>query len=249
MSIIDIYEKVLAGKLKQFPKYTWAIDNGGLDNIKTCMRYLILEKMKWKREQLLENASEEFFANCKLRGGCCRIFKTNTPFLALDHSFPEWNLKRWEFKNLAFDEWTEEDKKDALRWLIEEKLKWSYEDIIENLSVRTFRDYGLVDFLGFFKYSPVRAMKYLYPDLDWKLLQEKYVEKQRRIAKQVGMNQKGRKGENARLTDEQVRIIRNTQFDKKNNITFASLAKEYNVHPSTVRDAYLRNNYKHVTDE
>ncbi|MFF0828907.1 DUF4046 domain-containing protein [Brevibacillus sp. NPDC003359] len=250
MSIIDIYEKVLAGKLKRFPKYTWDVDYGGLDNIKICMRYLILDKMKWDRDDLLEKISAEFVHNCKLAGGLVHVFNTNTPFLALAHSFPEWDLKRWEFKHITFNKWTEEDKKDALGWLIEEKLKWSYEEIIENLSVRTFQDWGLDSLLSnFFKNSPVRAMKYLYPESDWTLLEQEFKERKRRNAKEVGTNTKGRISEKAMLTDEQVRLIRKTRFDRKNNITFVSLGKELNIHRSAIRDAYLRKNYKHVSDE
>lgn len=52
-----------------------------------------------------------------------------------------------------------------LKYLIEEELKWVDEEVCENLSSSTFRDYGLgrifeVAFCG----SPYKALNYVYPD-------------------------------------------------------------------------------------
>ena len=60
--------------------------------------------------------------------------------------------------------WTDEKVTEAVKWLIEEKLKWSEEDVINKMSASVFREYNLDGMLQkHCNHSPLKALQIAYP--------------------------------------------------------------------------------------
>ena len=77
-------------------------------------------------------------------------------------SFPDWNLKPWHMKKSA--KITEEIIVDAVRWMIDEKLRWSHAEVCENICVRTFYECGIGKVLmKGCHHSPIEALQIAYP--------------------------------------------------------------------------------------
>ena len=78
-------------------------------------------------------------------------------------SFPDWNLKPWELKKIS--KITESMVIEAVRWMIDEKLGWTHEEVCEKLCVRTFYEHGIGGILSKgCNHSPIVALKKAYPD-------------------------------------------------------------------------------------
>lgn len=70
--------------------------------------------------------------------------------------------KEWQF--IKINSWTDEKVVEAVKWLIEEKLKWSREEVCENLTADTFYDNDLGGLLSkTCSNSPIVALDKVYP--------------------------------------------------------------------------------------
>jgi hypothetical protein len=167
---IDIYKLVLQGKLKQFPRYYWERPES-LDNAQVIIKYLIEEVLKWNEKQLKENLDYETFTKNKLRGMLVQVFN-DSPFKAIETAYPN-KFKQWEFKHTPKNFWTKETIIEATKWMVDEKLKWSREDIIKNISKETFQHYGLLGALKHYRVSPYIILKEVYPNENWEELTSK----------------------------------------------------------------------------
>ena len=154
--IIEIYKEVLRGDRKRFPKGTWlrpdAVDNAG-----KCIKYLIEEKLKLSEEQIKERLNKNLFYDNKLSSMLNSLFD-NSPFKAIESAYPG-KFKPWEFKITARGYWTEENSIKATKWLIEEKLNLSDEELKECLSIKLFEENNLLGMLNqIFNGSPLKAI-------------------------------------------------------------------------------------------
>ncbi len=71
--------------------------------------------------------------------------------------FQEWEI-------LKLDVWTEEKAIKAVKWLVEEKLKWSDEQVYENLTASVFQENHLGGLLErYCNNSPIKAINLAYP--------------------------------------------------------------------------------------
>ncbi len=70
--------------------------------------------------------------------------------------------KEWQF--IKINTWTDKKAIEAVKWLIEEKLKWSREDVCANLTAETFYDNDLGGLLSkTCSNSPIKALEKAYP--------------------------------------------------------------------------------------
>lgn len=91
-TILDIYKAILEGDLSRFDRGTWTLDQRGKGNFIKCFRYLILEHLKWSKEQAIQNMSEmevDFFRMWNLRTPLEKYYKYNFN-RAFKEAFPEW---------------------------------------------------------------------------------------------------------------------------------------------------------------
>lgn len=161
LSAVEIYQLLLRGKIKRFPKGFWN-ESDAYDNAAAIIKYLIEDTYKWNDSQIKKNISQKFFKDNKLTGMLVLLFRAS-PFEAINYTYPN-KFHPWEFNSCPQGYWTKATASIAIKHLIEEKLKWS-EDVIEkNLTVDVFNKNGLNGAIKIFNFSPYDAMNYIYPN-------------------------------------------------------------------------------------
>lgn len=129
-SVVEIYREILTGETKKFPKGTWSPSNGGYDSFNRCFRYLILEVLKWGRQEAITNVTDKFLQKYRLYGAMEVLFKYRI-YAAIERSFPEWEVKVWEMPIVPKGTWNnKENIIGAVRWLYLDQLKLSREDMV-----------------------------------------------------------------------------------------------------------------------
>ncbi|MBQ3420480.1 MAG: DUF4046 domain-containing protein, partial [Romboutsia sp.] len=125
---VEIYKMVLRGdSLKTFPKGFWQRPESK-ENAAKCTRYVIEEILKYNDEKIKECLSCKLFANYKLSGMLVKCFD-NSPYKAINNAYPN-KFKEWEFKIVPSGYWqNKENGINTTKWLIEEKLKLSDEEL------------------------------------------------------------------------------------------------------------------------
>ena len=145
-------------EFKQVPNRFWSREKGI-----EATRWLVEEKLKLSDEELKEELSRKLFIDNGLVG-MLQICFNNSPYQAISTSYPN-KFKEWEFKKAPRNFWTKEKGIEAIRWLVEEKLKLSDEELKEKLSQKVFKDNGLWDMLkSLFNASPFQAINTAYPN-------------------------------------------------------------------------------------
>ncbi|MDQ0060754.1 DUF4046 domain-containing protein [Paenibacillus harenae] len=138
-TIIEIYEDVLKGNRNRFPRETWKPHNGGFENFRRCLRYLVLDKLKLDREQML-SIGISFFIEWKLRTPFQRLYDSQT-YKCLSEIFSEMDIKPWEMKISPDGVWNDENMKGAIRWVVSKSIGIDRDKIIKNIGYETFKDF------------------------------------------------------------------------------------------------------------
>ena len=138
-------EEVLA-KGKKFPKGVWNC-NEKYDNAKEVTKTLIEKVLKWSDDDIKLKLSSNIFDKNSLCGMLVILFN-GSPYLAIDNAYPG-KFKPWELPSVPKKFWNLETAKEATIWLIEEKLKWSDEDVKEKLTLNTFKENSLKSMLNY----------------------------------------------------------------------------------------------------
>ena len=88
----------------------------------------------------------------------------SSPYQAINTTYPN-KFKEWEFSKTPSNFWIKEKGVEAIKWLIEEKLKLTDEELKEQLSEKLFIDNKLRGMLYIcFNYSPYQAINTAYPN-------------------------------------------------------------------------------------
>ncbi len=149
--------KFKAWEFSKVPKNFW-----NLKTAKEATIWLIEEKLKWDDEDVKRNLSQNTFKENSLTGMLNYLFN-NSPYLAIENAYPR-KFKAWEFSKTSNNFWNLKTAKEATIWLIEEKLKWSDEDVRRNLSQNTFKENSLRGMLNvLFNGSAYLAIENAYP--------------------------------------------------------------------------------------
>ena len=165
MSPVEIYKLRLNGSIEKFPRgifFSAPFVNTEVGVILT--KYLIEEILKWSDEDIRNKLNIEIFIKYKLKGMLISLFE-GSPYQAIEETYPG-KFKPWELRVVPHDYWNEETAKEATRWLIQEKLNWSFEDVCKNLTADIFKKYRLNGMLTkIFDGSPYKALEVTYPGL------------------------------------------------------------------------------------
>jgi len=165
-TITDVYEELLDGRRKKFPDGTWNHREEAIRVIK----YLIEEKLKWSREDVCKYLSVDVFTKYKLRGLLNKCFN-DSPYKALEATYPGV-YKGWELQNAPIGFWNKENAVQAMKWLIEEKLKWSREEVCSRFNIKVLNENGLGSMVVIcYSNSPFEALDAAYPGVynPWEL--------------------------------------------------------------------------------
>ena len=90
-------------------------------------------------------------------------YSNNSLFELLDLYY-EGKYKEWEIIN-KMGTWTDEKIIEAMHWMIDEKLKWTREDVCNNISIEVFKKFGLESMLSHrCRHCILIALKLAYPE-------------------------------------------------------------------------------------
>ncbi|MVX64830.1 hypothetical protein GKZ28_14115 [Clostridium chromiireducens] len=150
LTVIEIYELVRSGELKKFPMYFWECDESN-EYAPKLTRYLIENILNWTDNDIKKKLRKSTFRENSLGGLIC-IKYNDSAFVAITAAYPEKKFHAWDFVNTPNDYWQGEKGREnaiaAMKWLIEEKLKWSEKDIIKNLNQDVFKANNLIGMLN-----------------------------------------------------------------------------------------------------
>ena len=147
---------------KRFPMGTWIyFDVVDYNAAAIVTKAMIEDVLKWSEEELLKKLSQKTFYDNRLRG-MLKIFDCS-PYAAINNAYPD-KYKPWQFAKVPLSYWTKETAAEATKWFIEEKLKWTEEDVVRRLNTKTFYDNRLRGMLKIFDCSPYAAINNAYPD-------------------------------------------------------------------------------------
>ncbi|MGU8835462.1 DUF4046 domain-containing protein [Clostridium perfringens] len=147
-------------EFENVPRDYWNNKKNGIK----ATKWLVEKRLKLSDEELKEQLSVKMFFENNLRGmlKCC--FNTS-PYCAINAAYPG-KFKQWEFKHVPKNYWNEDTGIEATKWLIENKLKLSKNNIKEHLSQKLFIDNNLLSMLqNCFNGSPYIAISKSYPNL------------------------------------------------------------------------------------
>ena len=235
-------EEVLA-KGKQFPKDIWNY-NSKYDNAKVVTKTLIEKVLKWSDDEIKRKLSANIFIQNSL-GGMLTILFNGSPYLAIENAYPG-KFKPWELPSVPKKIWNVETAKEATIWLIEEKLKWSDEDIKEKLSANTFIKNSLGGMLTIlFNNSPYLAIENAYPGKfkPWEVA---------RVSKKFWNMETAREAtiwlieEKLKWSDEDVKEKLTLNTFKENSLK-SMLNYLFNIDPHQPVEMHLKINSKNLT--
>lgn len=172
-TLITIYEEVLSGKRKQFPLDTWN-QRDSEEILLKLVRYIVLEKLNWNRSNFCEQFCLNTITKFKLNTGFMKVYSRNI-FPLINNSFPEWEVKPWEMmkSRVPAGYWTMDNAVAATKWLIEEKLMWSMEQVERNISNTAFLKNHLGGMLRTTNVAINVLIEKAYPLYDWTYLKER----------------------------------------------------------------------------
>jgi len=174
LSPVEIYQLILAGKIKRFPHRFWS-EPDATENAIEILRFLFESILEWSHEDIKRCYDKKLFSEYKLQGLLKYIFNDRL-FQALNSVYPN-QFKEWELKSTPKNFWNEETAIQATKWLIEEKLRWTGSDLKEKIDVKIFTNYGLTGMLkAIYHYCIWQAINAAYPNQfkEWELKNTPY---------------------------------------------------------------------------
>lgn len=159
-STIEVYELVLNGNISRFPELFWYGEDGKRKGLE-CLDYLLFTKLKWSIEDVPSKFSKSILTKHKLGGMLAQCFN-NRPLECILALMGD-TYQPWEYNVAPTNYWTKENAQFATRYMIN-KLNWSNEDIKANLSIKTFKEFGLASMLmKIYNSSPYNAINDIFP--------------------------------------------------------------------------------------
>jgi len=146
---------------KKTPNAYWSDENG----VKAT-KWLIEDYLKWNETDVKEKLCYKTFASHNLNG-MLAILYNDSPYKALNAAYPD-KYKEWDLKRVPINFWkNRENVKNALKWLIEDKLNLSPKEIPKKLTTSLIKKYGLSGLLRWYKGIPFDILIELYPNINW----------------------------------------------------------------------------------
>lgn len=236
LTLEKVYAEILSGDRKRFPEGTWSPINGGYDNLRRCLRYLVHENLKLTREELLEKYNHSLLLKYKLAGGYNILYiKTGkTIYELINNSFPEWGIQPWDLNHVPMNFWKEDENVNKyMRYFLEEVLEFTLEEIEEKLEIDMLSD---SKFISVKRHGTsagvVKIIEKAYPDHDWTKLKER-----------LKTGQKGEKHGNSKITED---IVRQILKMSKEGVKNVDIAKHFGMNKVNVGEIINKKAWKHV---
>ena len=141
MDALDVYKLVLNKEVTRFPPGFWECPEAKENSI-ICAKYLIEDILKWDLEDVKSKIRMSVFIKYKLAGMMQTLYK-NSPYEILSIIYKD-QFMPWELHEAPTKIWHEKENRiKAMDWLINTKLKWTREDIINNYNSQVLVDNDL----------------------------------------------------------------------------------------------------------
>lgn len=138
-----VYELACSGEIKRVPRGFWTEETAI-----EVMKWLIEYKYQMTEEVLKRQWNHKFFIDNRLQAMVRRIFSSSA-YEAINAVYPG-RFKPWEFRCVGDYYWTEETLVEAVRWLIDEKLKLTEDEIKYYWSYKFLEQYQLANAVSVF---------------------------------------------------------------------------------------------------
>ncbi|MGV8167510.1 MAG: hypothetical protein ACLKAL_08685 [Alkaliphilus sp.] len=126
-------------------------------------KWLFEEKLKWTEAEIKKQLTYREFHKHNLTGMLITCFNGSV-FEAINSSYPQYYIKERELKSVTQNYWTKETLQEAIKWLIEEELKWTEEEVREKLNTSVFIKHKLYPaLLKIYEGKVSTALKDTYP--------------------------------------------------------------------------------------
>lgn len=161
----DVIEAAYPGRFKPWemkstPNSYWR----NLENCINATRWLILEKLKWTKEDIMEKFNNNVFKENEFTG-LLKWGWNGESYNAIALSFYEYDFKPWELRSIQITNLSKEEGITAIRWYIEEKMQWTEEEIKKNWRSRTISKDGIARIIKtVFNNSMYEAINTSYPN-------------------------------------------------------------------------------------
>lgn len=153
LSDIELYELVLNGNIRTFPSGFWVYrgKEEARDAAKKLLRFLLIEKLKFTKEDIKNEVSKNFISKYKLHTASKLFGRSSIRYVI--ESMPELGIQPWQFRKdkVPYRYWTKEENRiNALRYLFEVELNWSMDDVKEELTWDILKEHGLLSLHGYY---------------------------------------------------------------------------------------------------
>lgn len=153
MDPIEVYKLLLDKEIKGFPCGFFANDSEK-NNAISCIKFLIEDHLKIKKEDIPKNINTAFFKKYRLSGMLSVCFN-DSPFEAINATYKD-EFYPWEFGNVPRDFWNPITEQEAVQWL---RNKTNFSDMTRE----TFKNHGLLSLLMYkFNGSVTKATEYIH---------------------------------------------------------------------------------------
>lgn len=141
---VKIYKDVLNGKLQKFPRHFWKEE--GKETCVVIIRYLFEEVLGWTKEEALQKATVPLLQKYKL-SGLLKYMYQNSLYSIMQDVYGE-DILPWQLGSVPKGFWRDRDNCiRAVKWLVEEKLAWSDEEIRKQYNKTIFQDHNFTGLL------------------------------------------------------------------------------------------------------
>lgn len=146
--------KIQPWELSCAPNGFWKDKN----NCAKFLRWLVKKEKLYGRKKFLKAMNAKTF----YKYGVGKAFmRMGGIYNLVNFTYPG-EYKYWELPRLS--KITEQTVRDATKWMIEEKYKWTFEEVCENITAKSFYDAELGSILCHgAKHSPFQALEITYP--------------------------------------------------------------------------------------
>lgn len=138
-----VYELACLGEIKRVPRGFW-----NKETAVAVMKWLIEEKYQLTEEELKKRWTHRFLIENRLQSMIQRVFLNNA-YEAINAVYPG-RFKPWEFRSIEDGYWTDETLVEAVRWLIDDKLKLTEDEIKYLWSYKFLEEHQLANAVSVF---------------------------------------------------------------------------------------------------
>lgn len=162
LTATEVYQQVFSGKRSRFPAGFWS-EEGNIERAIEITKYFFEKILEYSREDICTKLDTQTFYKHCLCGMIKNVFN-NSVFKTVDAAYPG-EYKPWELKRTHSNCWNSKQRgKEAICWLIEEKLRWSDKQVCDNLTLEIFKNNGLSGMMSMlYNDSPYLAIESAYP--------------------------------------------------------------------------------------